>query len=101
LQVIETLMGWCDRQLQGYSNAIQNDREELEDPKTPWLRTQVRSLLCIHAGELRAFKSHAQPAAVAYAVRVLTHVHMLLRLDTGSAKRKACVYEQQAVRTVL
>ena len=44
LQVIETLSAWCDRQLQGYSNAIQNDREELEDSKTQWLRTQARSL---------------------------------------------------------
>ena len=35
-------MAWCDRQLQGYANAVQNDREELEDPKTQWVRTQAR-----------------------------------------------------------
>jgi hypothetical protein len=39
-------MGWCDRQLQSYSCAIQNDREELDDEATSWLRAQVlRALL--------------------------------------------------------
>lgn len=40
-QVLEALLGWCEGQLAGYTSAVQNDEEEMAQPATPWLRTQV------------------------------------------------------------
>jgi hypothetical protein len=41
VQVLETLLTWCEHQLKEYPTAIQNDREELNNPKTTWLRVQA------------------------------------------------------------
>ena len=41
VQVLEALLGWCEGQLAGYTSAVQNDEEEMAQPATPWLRTQV------------------------------------------------------------
>lgn len=48
VQVLETLMAWCDAQLAGYTSAVQNDLEEMHEQTTPWIRVQVCSLI-LHA----------------------------------------------------
>lgn len=34
-------MAWCDAQLAGYTSAVQNDLEEMQEQTTPWIRAQV------------------------------------------------------------
>lgn len=34
-------MAWCDAQLAGYTSAVQNDLEEMQEQTTPWIRVQV------------------------------------------------------------
>lgn len=48
MQVLEALMAWCDAQLAGYTSAVQNDLEEMQEQTTPWIRVQVRPSALVH-----------------------------------------------------